>query len=302
MKACDVQINGYAGADFSAADLSAEQLHAACVALGEDGVDTILATLITDQLDAMEAKLARLVELRAADPLAERLIAGFHIEGPFLNPNPGWIGAHPADAVLPAAPDSAQRLVDAGGGLVKLVTLAPECDTGMATVRSLAAQGIVVSAGHCDPSTDQLQQAIDAGLSMFTHLGNGCPIELPRHDHIINRVLALRDQLWIGFIPDGAHVPFDALALYLQLAGIERAFMVTDAIGAARMGPGMHQLSGMTVEVDQQGVARRPGSPYLAGSTVTMPQVRDNLANHLGLSAGEIEQLISINPRRALGL
>ncbi len=302
MNAFDLQVNGYAGADFCSPDLTPEALHAACRSLEEDGVTGFLATIITDHLDALCAKLAHLVRLRERDPLASRLIHGFHVEGPFLNPNPGWVGAHPADAVIPADPDNAQRLLDAGEGLVKLVTLAPECDPHMATTRHLSKQGVTVSAGHCNPSMDELKAGIDHGLSMFTHLGNGCPVDLPRHDHIINRVLHLREHLWIGFIPDGAHVDFFALDLYLQLAGMDRAFVVTDAIAAARMGPGLHQLSGMDVEVDAQGVARRPGSPYLAGSTITMPQIRTHLAEALGRSSDEIEALTATNPRRAIGL
>ncbi len=302
MKACDLQVNGYAGADFCSVDLTADALHTACEALEEDGVETILATVITDTMDALCTKVSNLVRLREQDPLATRLINGFHIEGPFLNPETGWIGAHPADAVIPATPDNAQRLLDAGEGLVRLVTLAPECDAGMATTKTLHEQGVIVSAGHANPSMDQLKAGIDHGLSMFTHLGNGCPLTLLRHDNIINRVLHLSDQLWIGFIPDGAHVDFFALNHYLTLAGMERAFVVTDAIAAAKMGPGRHQLSGMEVEVDQEGVARRPGSPYLAGSTLTMPKARENLAQALGRDSSEINKLTAINPRKALGL
>lgn len=302
MNSCDLQVNGYAGADFCSPDLTADQLHTACLALEEDGVDTILATVITDTVDALCGKLRGLVRLRENDPLARRIIHGFHVEGPFLNPEAGWIGAHPAGAVIPANPDDAQRILDASEGLLRIVTLAPECDPGMATIKALSEQGIIVSAGHCDPSLDQLKQAIDHGLRMFTHLGNGCPVTLPRHDNIINRVLHLAGQLWIGFIPDGAHVDFFALDLYLTLAGIERSFVVTDAIAAARMGPGLHRLSGMEIVVDAAGVARRPGSPNLAGSTVTMPRVRENLRRHLGRSQAEIDRLTAINPRRVLGM
>ncbi len=300
MSACDLQVNGYAGTDFCSPNLTSEQLHSACVALREDGVDTFLATIITDTIDALCGKLAHLVCLREQDSLAKQLIQGFHVEGPFLNPGPGWIGAHPAEAVIPANPDDAKRLLDAGEGLVKIVTLAPECDAGMATTQSLSDQGVLVSAGHCDPSMDQLKAGIDHGLRMITHLGNGCPVTLPRHDNIITRVLHLAGQLWIGFIPDGAHIDFFALKQYLTLVGLERAFVVTDAIAAARMGPGLHQLSGMDVEVDAQGVARRPGSVNLAGSTVTMPKIRENLANELSLSLAAIDQLTSTNPRQAL--
>lgn len=301
MNACDLQVNGYAGTDFCSPDLDAEGLHRACEALEEDGVDAFLATLITDTIDNLCAKLTGLVKLREQDPLAKRLIAGFHVEGPFLNPEVGWIGAHPTEAVIQGNAEDAQRLLEAAEGLLRIVTLAPECDPHMRTTRHLSGQGVVVSAGHCNPSMDQLREAIDAGLTMFTHLGNGCPVTLPRHDHIINRVLHYAEELWIGFIPDGAHVNFFALDHYLKLAG-DRAFVVTDAIAAARMGPGRHRLSGMEVEVDSAGVARRPGSPYLAGSTVTMPQIRQHLRDSLGRSSKEIDQLTSIRPRAAIGL
>jgi N-acetylglucosamine-6-phosphate deacetylase len=302
MRPFDIQVNGYIGSDFCAPDLSLEQFRRACDELAADGVDAILATVITDTVDALCAKLDKMAAYREADPEIARMIAGFHIEGPFLNAAPGYIGAHPPECVKPANIDDAKRLLDATRGLTKLVTLAPENDPGLATTAYLAEQGITVSAGHCDPSLDQLRAAVDAGLSMVTHLGNGCPVTLPRHDNFIQRALSLSDRLWICYIPDGAHVPFFALKNYLAISGVDRSIMVTDAIGAAKLGPGVYELSGAPVEIDAQGVARRPGSPNLAGSTVTMPQVRRNLAEHLSLSETEIETLVDRNPRRAIGI
>ena len=137
---------------------------------------------------------------------------------------------------------------------------------------------------------------------MMTHLGNGCPVDLPRHDNMIQRALSLSDQLWICYIPDGAHVDFFALKNYLRVSGPERSLMVTDAICAARLGAGTYELSGAPVEIDEHGVARRPGSPNLAGSTITMPGIRENLATELGFSESEIQILIDRNPRRAIGI
>ena len=302
MKPLDLQVNGYAGVDFCAVDLTADALHAACQRLADDGVDAILATLITDSIDRLTTKLANLVRWRTEDPLIRQMIAGFHIEGPFLSPEPGYIGAHDPSAVAPATIDDASRLLDAADGLTKIITLAPEYDAKFATTRFLVEQGVTVSAGHCNPSLDQLKGAIDHGLSMVTHFGNGCPVELPRHDNFLQRVLHLRDQLWIGFIPDGAHINFPALKNYLDLVGLDRAFMVTDAISAATLGPGRYELSSMTVEVDDQGVARKPGSSNLAGSTITMPGIRQNLITHLGYDESEVRRLIDHNPRLAIKL
>jgi N-acetylglucosamine-6-phosphate deacetylase len=302
LKPFDLQVNGYHGADFCSTELTLEDCAHACSSLAEDGVDGILATVITDTVDAMCRKLARLVQFRDADPQIAAMIRGFHIEGPFLNAAPGYIGAHPPECVVPANVEDMDRLLDAAGGLTQIVTLAPENDPGFATTRFLAGCSVTVSAGHCDTPMETLRGSIDNGLSMMTHLGNGCPVDLPRHDNMIQRALSLSDRLMIGYIPDGAHVDFFALKNYLQVSGPAHSFMVTDAISAAKLGPGTYDLSGAPVEIDEHGVARRPGSPNLAGSTVTMPQVRKDLAEQLGFSDTEIRLLIDINPRRAIGI
>ena len=302
MKPFDLQVNGYAGTDFCSSSLNAEQLHHACQALLDDEMDGILATFITDDLKSLVAKLSNMVRLREKDELARRVIAGFHVEGPFLNPTLGYIGAHEPEHVRPACLEDAQAILDAGTGLVKLLTLAPEQDSGAVVTKFLVEQGVIVSAGHCDPSLDQLKEAIDGGLSMVTHFGNGCPVELPRHDNVLQRFLSLREHLWFCFIPDGVHIDFFALKNYLDLVGIDRSIMTSDAISAATLGPGLHEISGISVEVDEDGVARRPGSPNLAGSTVTMTGILCNLSQDLGLSGEAITALVDRNPRTALGL
>ncbi len=296
----DLQVNGYAGADFNADSLTAESLHAACLKLREHGVGQILATVITDAPEAMARRLRRVAELRAADPLAAELIAGLHIEGPFLNPAPGFIGAHPVAHAVEATADRARALLDAGGGLVKLVTLAPERDPGFAATRYLAEAGVAVAAGHCDPNLDVLRGAIDAGLAMFTHLGNGCPAELTRHDNIVQRALALSDRLFVSVIPDGAHVPFFALKNYLRAIPAERAIAVTDAIAAACLPPGPFRLGATEIEVGADGVARLPGTPYLAGSTLTAPRMLANLRDALDLDPAAVDAMTRINPARVL--
>ncbi|HUF84091.1 MAG TPA: N-acetylglucosamine-6-phosphate deacetylase [Acidimicrobiia bacterium] len=297
----DLQVNGYAGVDFNADHVAPDDLHAACLALREDGVAEVLLTIITDELGLMCRRLRALAALREADPLVESVVAGFHVEGPFINPAPGYVGAHPAQHTMPASTDAAARLLEAGGGLVRLVTLAPECDPGLETTARLVAEGVTASAGHCDPSRDQLEAAIDHGLSAFTHLGNGCPASLPRHDNIIQRVLSLADQLMIGFIPDGAHVPYFALRNYLRCAGTERCFFVSDAISAARLGPGRYTLAGWTLDIGEDLVARMPGGDNLVGSTVTCPRMKSEAAPALGLGAEEFRSLTVANPRRVLG-
>jgi N-acetylglucosamine-6-phosphate deacetylase len=297
VKAIDLQVNGYAGTDFCSHHLTAEELHSGCEALIADGFDGILATLITDSVENLVKKLAKFVKLREQDDLAQQVIWGFHVEGPFLNPEPGYIGAHEPQYVSKANIDDSKRILEAGNGLVKLVTLAPEQDEGGKTTKFLAEQGIRVAAGHCNPSLDELHSGIDAGLTMVTHFGNGCPVDLPRHDNILQRFLHFRDHLFFSFIPDGAHVPYFALRNYIDQIGIDRITMTTDAIAAAGLGPGLHQLSGIEVEVDEQGVARRPGSPNLAGSTLTLPRMLKALEQGLGMNQPDCEKVLVENPQ-----
>ena len=297
----DVQVNGYGGTDFNQDDLSADALHTACRRLIDDSVSGILATVITEQLDRMCARLRRLVHLRENDALARQVIRGFHIEGPFINPADGYRGAHPLDAVRPADEDSMKRLLDAAGGLTRLVTLAPECDPELRVTELLSNLDITVSAGHCNPDVDQMRAALDAGLSMFTHLGNGCPMQMHRHDNIIQRILSLRDErLMVSFIPDGVHVPFFALQNYIDLIGIERCICTTDAIAPASLGPGRYTLGRWDLLIGEDMVARAPDGSHFVGSAITMPQIEENLRHHLLLSDWEIDQVLRENPGRII--
>ncbi|MDB5326057.1 MAG: nagA, partial [Phycisphaerales bacterium] len=124
----DLQVNGFGGVDFNSDDLSAEMLHLACERLRDGGVKHILATVITDHIPVMCGRLKRLVSLVEKDELAREVIAGFHIEGPFINETPGYRGAHPADAIRPADMESPKQLLHAAGGMTRLVTQAPERD------------------------------------------------------------------------------------------------------------------------------------------------------------------------------
>ena len=297
----DLQLNGYKGVDFNADDLTPGGMRRACQAVRNDGGGRFLATIITDRLDRMESRIARLAELFRHDPEVAAAMAGIHVEGPFINPNRGFVGAHPAEHVVPADIDAARRLVEAGDGLVRLVTLAPEHDAGMATIRWLIDQGVVVSAGHCDPDGPTLAAAIAAGLSAFTHLGNGCPMLLHRHDNILQRVLAADGLRWVMVIADGVHLPAHLVRTIARVVGVDRLIAVTDATAAGGMGPGRFRLAGRDVVVDEGGAAWAPDRSHLIGSTASMGRIEDVLLLDVGLDPDEVERVTKRNPRRAIG-
>ncbi|TWT36472.1 N-acetylglucosamine-6-phosphate deacetylase [Posidoniimonas corsicana] len=296
----DLQVNGYGGVDFNSDGLTADQLRRACVLLREQGTSQVLATLITDDLAAMRRRAKRLSGFIRSSPDVARTLVGIHLEGPFISPAAGYVGAHPAAAVRPASVEDAKLLIDSCEGLARLVTLAPEHDEQAATTHYLADQGVIVSAGHCNPSADDLDRASDAGLSMFTHLGNGCPLELPRHDNIIQRVLSRADRLRVCMIADGVHIPFFALKNYLQAAGLERTIVVSDAIAAAGCGAGEYELAGQRVVVDENLATWSQDRSHLVGSALSLPRAFQNLREQVGLSEADALRLTVENPRAAL--
>lgn len=298
--ALDLQVNGYAGVDFNGDSLAPKQIRSLCQRLRDDGVEGILATVITDDLPSMIRRVSTIAEFIDSDPQIAAVIQGVHVEGPFINPANGYVGAHPADAVRPAEVDAAERLIDAGRGHVRLWTLAPEMDEGARVVEWLHGRGVTVAAGHSDASIDQLRRAMDAGLRLFTHLGNGCPALLPRHDNIVQRVLSLSDELYVSFIADGHHVPPFALANYLRRVPDEHIVIVSDAISAAGLGSGRFALGNQTVEVDEAGAAWAADRTHFAGSAATLHKMRNVLASELGVSDEQFARWTGENPRQLL--
>lgn len=296
----DLQVNGYAGIDFNADELDLDQLNAVCQRLTEDGVSQILATVITAPAELMIERITRLAHAIDSSTAVSDVITGIHIEGPFISPTTGFVGAHPVDAVIPADINLADRILAAAAGHAKLLTLAPEQDPKAKLTRHLARQGIVVAAGHCDASIDQLDEAIDAGLGLFTHLGNGCPNSHPRHDNIITRVLSVADRIKISFIADGHHVPLFALRSYLKLVPSENIIIVSDAISAAGLGPGTFSLGHQTVTVDKDGAAWCEDRTHFAGCATKLNEMHHILTANAGFDSAEVKRWMSQNPAELL--
>jgi N-acetylglucosamine-6-phosphate deacetylase len=125
-------------------------------------------------------------------------------------------------------------------------------------------------------------------------------MQMHRHDNIIQRALSVADRLMIGFIADGTHVPMFALKNYLKAAGIERCYVVTDAIAPAGLGPGRYTLGRWDLQIGQDMVARAPDGSHFVGSAITMPQTYQNLTATLGLSDDEARMLVYGNPERLI--
>jgi len=301
----DIQINGCWGVDFNSLHLNQEQWDFANSQLTADGTQYYLPTIITDDSESMISKidrLASLIEIQSKVSDAAEIgkaisrPVGIHIEGPFISREQGYVGAHPAEHAKLANIELAKRLIDAGRGLIKLVTLAPEQDPKAELTNYLSKKGICVAAGHTNATRDQLVEALDNGLRLFTHLGNGCPPNLARHDNILNRVLSLRDRIHVSLIADGYHLPLWLLKSWIDWFGVERVSIISDAISAAGLSPGLHTLGNQNVLVGEDGVPRSEDQTHFVGSGTTLGQMNQILKSKINISDQERQRMLFANP------
>jgi len=293
----DLQVNGFAGVDFNRPAVTSGELRRAVTAMQRHGVARFLVTIITAPLPHMEATLSALARARDEDPALAYAIPGVHLEGPFLAPEDGPRGAHPAAAILDPDWEVVRRLQDAGRGLIRMVTLAPERPGAIGLIWQLRQAGIVVGIGHTDASDRDIDLAVEAGAQLSTHLGNGAHAMLPRHRNYIQKQLAA-DGLMASLICDGHHLPDYVVRNIVRCKTPERVILVTDAMAAAAAPPGEYRLGQVVTEVGPDGYVRLPGTPYLAGSALTMDRAVENTARFAGLPLHVAIGLAGCQPRR----
>lgn len=288
----DVQVNGFAGVDFQNPHMSCEQLREAVRALAHRGVLRFFLTLITDELHALENKLRRIEAFRSCEPEIGEAICGYHLEGPWISPLPGFRGAHDPSAVKMPEPGDFLRLQRAAENNIRLVTLAPEVSGCLEFIRELTTCGVAVSIGHSNASEEEITAAIDAGARFCTHLGNGVPEMLPRHENVVQRLLA-RDELTAFFIPDGIHLPPATLRNFFRAKPDGKALFTTDCMSAAGAPCGRYRLGRIEVEVGADRVVRLPGSGQFAGSALEPECAVENAARWIGMPIERARPLFS---------
>jgi N-acetylglucosamine-6-phosphate deacetylase len=297
----DLQVNGYAGIDFNDPSLTPDALDHALGAMLRDGVTTCLPTLITAPEPDLAARLLALDAAVAASRLGPVMVPGFHLEGPFLNPAPGYAGCHPAEAMVQPDPALLQRLTQALRRPVRLLTLAPERSGADPVIAWARQSGIVVAMGHSAADLTQTRHAAQAGVTLSTHLGNALPQPQPK---FLNPLMAQlsEDRLTASFIADGIHIPPHALKVMLRAKGPARSVLVTDATAAAAAPPGLYRFAGMTIEHAADGSVRVPGTAALAGSALRLDQAVRNLVAWGLADAEQAIAMASVRPAALLGI
>jgi len=300
MSYVDIQVNGYAGVDFHV-QITPDQLQRVAQRLRAGHVRVVLPTVTTQSIPNMAGRLANLHRIIQQDAELQRLMPAFHIEGPCLSPEDGYRGAHDPRYAVPASVDLYKQLYDAVDGPphVAMVTLAPEVDEGLKATQWLVEQGAVVCVGHSNASLEILREVEQIGVQLFTHLGNGCPTLMPRHDNIIQRALSL-ERMKYAFIPDGQHLPWFVLRNWLRWVGPERCVFTTDCVTPADAPPGRYKIGRFDVEVGSDGHIIPPTKDHLVGSSLTMRQAYANAIEHLGLSPAQAGALCDEQPAKLI--
>src|SRR5450755_3004401 len=168
----DLQVNGFLGVDYNDPKCTMEQIAGSIRGLFATGVTRFYPTVITGSPEDMLGALRNLN--CAKDTLPEGVaIDGFHVEGPHISPDDGPRGAHPRRWVRPPDLDEFRRWQEATGNRIRLVTLAPEWPQAAAYIEAITAEGVVASIGHTNATAQNIADAVSAGASLSTHLGNG---------------------------------------------------------------------------------------------------------------------------------
>ncbi|WP_201761669.1 MULTISPECIES: N-acetylglucosamine-6-phosphate deacetylase [unclassified Nonomuraea] len=297
----DLQVNGYGGRDVNADDLSADDVAELTRELWRRGTTTWCPTIITAPEDRILRNLRVIAAARRADPLVRHAVPAVHVEGPSLAAEDGPRGAH--DARHLRDPDLAEfgRWQEAGGGLVRIVTLAPERPGAVPYIAELSRRDVIVSIGHTAAAPADIEAAVRAGARLSTHLGNGAHAMIRRHPNYIWTQLA-EDRLAATFIADGHHLPADTFTAMVRAKGTGRALLVSDSVTVAGCAPGDYTTPvGGRITVREDGRVTLPGTDLLAGSGSSLIECVAWAVTHTEIDLATALHLAAANPARLLG-
>jgi N-acetylglucosamine-6-phosphate deacetylase len=288
----DLHMHGGGGAQITIDDR--DEIRRAVAFHRRHGTTRTLASLVTDRLDRMVAVVSVLADMIAA---GEPGIAGIHLEGPFLNP--AKRGSHHNDHLLAPDPEAMRRLLDAGRGHVRVVTLAPELPGGMDLLAQVVRAGVIAAVGHTEATYVQARDAFSGGARLATHLFNAMRAFHHRDPGPAGAALA-DPNVTCEIINDGVHVHDDAVRIAVAAAGAGRIAFITDATPAAGMTSGHYRLGPVPVIADGGTVRLADGT--LAGSTLTMGAAVRHAISVTGLPVTDVAASAATTPATLLGI
>ena len=293
----DIQLNGFAGIDFSDPDLEPEGVLGVLEPLWRTGTTSFCPTLITNTPERLSRNFSILEQARRADRRFARAVPCYHLEGPYLSHEAR--GVHAADLLrLPDWDEVAEWQEDAGGN-IGILTLAPELPGALELVSRAWQLGVVIGLGHTMAAPEVIHAAVRAGAELSTHLGNGCPQTLDRHRNPLWAQLHL-DQLSASIICDGFHLPADLVSVIYRLKTPGRCILITDATHVATLPPGRYSLVGTEIELLPDGKVIRADGGSLGGSSLSMNRAVSVFMRLAGAGLDEAIAAATRNPARLL--
>lgn len=293
----DIHTHGAYGFDTNDAD--PEGLRNWMRRIPEEGVTAILPTTVTQMPEVLEKALKNVADVVSGGYEGAEIL-GVHFEGPYLNM--AYKGAQPPEAIAVPSVEQFRKYQQAAGGLIKYITLAPECDEGYALTRYCSTHGVVVSMGHSAATYDQAVMAVANGVTSMTHVYNGMTGYHHREPGLVGAAFRIRD-IYGEIICDGCHSHIAAINNYFRAKGREHVIMVSDSLCAKHCAPGgSYQLGGHEIEIDESGVARLKGTSTIAGSTLRMNRGLKLLVEEAMIPFDTAVDCCTINPARCLGV
>lgn len=298
----DLQINGYGGQEFSSLELTVEKCHAILAAINPFGVTRFLPTVTTERFDVLRHALQTLARWRSESAEIAYRIPGFHLEGPYIASEDGPRGAHPKACCRPPDWEEFQRLQEAAGGAIRLVTLSPEYDSAPVFIARAVQTGVLVAIGHLAATAEQIGRAVDAGARLSTHLGNGSHAMLHRLRNYLWTQLA-EDRLMASLIADGHHLPPEVVQVMVRAKQPRRCVLVSDMSGQAGQPPGRYSSPFCDVEILPDGKLVVAGQrELLAGATAPLLENVANVMHFAGVDLSMAIDMASRQPAELLGL
>ena len=286
----DLHVHGGGGA---AIDDGVDAAVAAIAAHRAHGTTRTLLSFVSAPIPELVSRLAWARELITADPT----VLGAHLEGPFLSVANS--GAHCVEALCDPDPAVVATLIEAGRGVLRQITIAPELPGALDAIAAFAAAGIVPAVGHTIADLDRTERAFDAGARLLTHAFNAMPGLGHRAPGPVAAAFE-RPEVTLELILDGVHVDPRIAAIAFDLAP-GRIALVTDAMAAAGVGDGDYRLGEVAVSVND-GIARCSESETIAGSTLTLDRAVYHAVNAARCSPVAAVAAATMTPARLLGL
>lgn len=296
----DVQVNGYLGQEFSSLELTPEKVARIVTMHYAFGVTRICPTLTTQSFEVLSHGMRAIHQAAESSPALGRLIAGIHLEGPYFSTEDGARGAHPKEHCRRPDWNEFQRLQEAAGGRIAILTMSCEFEESPEFIARVSASGVVVAIGHTGANSAQIRAAVDAGARLSTHLGNGAHRQLPRHPNYLWDQMA-EDRLVASLIVDGHHLPPEVVKTMVRAKTPARAILVSDESGLAGLPPGKYTSSGCELEILEDGRLVIAGQrQLLAGAALPIGDGVANVMRFAGVDLRTAIEMASLQPARLL--